>query len=77
MEAHLTVDATPARIRRAMKRHGLGQYDIAKGDGVWYVHGGDSASWYSSSLNTFRFDGKPVAYWIRIMLDMRDANRGN
>ena len=75
MEAHLEADATPARIRRAMRRHGLSAYGIAKAESAWYVYGGDSASWDSCSLNTFRFDGKSVAFWIRAILDMRDAHK--
>jgi hypothetical protein len=56
-----------------MRRHGLRDYDIAKAGGTWYVHGGDSHTWYSSSLNTYTLAGVSVAYWIQTIQAMKRA----
>jgi hypothetical protein len=73
MEAHLEAQATPARVRNAMRRHGLAGYGISKANGTWYVFGGEAATWKSTSLNTDRLDGKSVAYWIQQMQTMQRA----
>jgi hypothetical protein len=70
MEQHLERIATPARVRYAMKRHGLGEYDIEKMHGCWYVVGGDSILWPSTSLSTTTFAGS-VAVWISAIFDLR------
>jgi hypothetical protein len=75
MESHLTVSATPERVRRAMKRHGLGSYDLKKRCGTWWVIGGDSHLWPVTDLTTYRLSGCMVAVWIQQIMAMRDLYR--
>jgi len=61
--------ATPSQVRAELKRRGL-PYGIFKTCSCWYVVDGDSSEWYSTSLNTYSFDGQPAAWWVDIIADM-------
>ncbi len=74
MERHLERSATPARVRFAMKIHNLHDYNIEKRSGCWYVTGGDSIHWPTTSLSTATFAGS-VAVWICAILDLRKRYR--
>ena len=60
---------TPDQVRREIKGRGL-PYDVFKTAQRWYVSGGDSHEWFSTSLNTYAFRGQPAAWWVDIIADM-------
>ena len=62
-DEHIYMRTTPAQVRAEIKRRGL-PYDIWKNAQCWYVTGGDSSGWYSQSLGTYTFYGKPAKYWV-------------
>jgi hypothetical protein len=60
---------TPAEVRKELKKRGL-PYNIFKTHMCWYVVGGDSDAWKSTSLNTYTFNGRPATWWVDIIQDM-------
>jgi len=63
--------ATPAEVRREIKRRGL-PYDVYKTKHCWYVVDGDASGWYESSLHTNTFANRPASYWVDAIQFMRD-----
>ena len=54
---------TPQQVRSALKKSGM-PYGVAKAHGVWYVFGGESHGWYSSSLNVPSFSFISADAWV-------------
>lgn len=71
MEQHLERAATPARVRYAMKRHGMWQYDIRKYKSTWFVQGVDTDFWPHTMLHTGTLAGRSVAYWMQRIMALR------
>ena len=72
MEQHLERIATSARVRYAMKRHGMRQYNIHKIKSSWYVIGPDTAFWPHTFLHTGTLAGRSVAYWMQRIMALRN-----
>ena len=64
---------TPDQVRREIKRREL-PYEIFKTAQCWFVAGGSSATWDSTSLNTYDFRGQPASWWVDIIQDMDRDN---
>ncbi len=60
---------TPAEVRKELKKRGL-PYDVFKTHMCWYVMGGESDAWESTSLNTYTFGGRPASWWVDIIYSM-------
>lgn len=65
--------ATPRQIRAELKRQNA-PYEIHKHGSCWYVGGEGTECWYSTSLNTYRFDGATAGFWVDIILGMAREN---
>jgi hypothetical protein len=72
MEQHLERIATPARVRYAMKRHGMSQYDICKYKSSWFVKGPDTGFGTHAFLHAGTLAGQSVAYWMQRIMVLRN-----
>jgi hypothetical protein len=63
---------TAVEVRKELRKRGL-PYNIYKTHMCWYVVGGDSEAWESTSLNTYTFNGRPATWWVDIIQDMHET----
>jgi hypothetical protein len=69
-----TKKTTPQMVRAALRKAGL-PYDLHKTAQCWFVFGGESSDWSSTSLNVYKLDDFTPEEWVDIIKDM-EANKG-
>jgi hypothetical protein len=65
--------ATPAQVRNKLKKAGT-PYGIFKTTSCWFVIGGKSDEWQSTSLNLYKFDELTDEEVLEMVIDLEKDN---
>lgn len=62
-----------AQIHRAMRKEGLGDYELVKGEGYFYLVGPDTECWYETSIYSYRLNHMSINQWIDAIFALKEA----
>jgi hypothetical protein len=69
-----TPPMTSSKANKVLERAGYAER-VAKGGGTWYFYGGQSHTWYSSSLECYRLDSFTPERLIKARNDLANDHR--